>query len=251
MILTAEKLSFFYGKKPVLEQLSCRLQVGKLVFLMGGNGSGKSTLLKLLSGVLRPASGEVRLAGKDLAAMSRREIAAHFGVLRQLTVPVFDYTVREFALFGRNAKMSPWRGASAADLAAVERALERVALAEYADRVANTLSGGEFQRLALAAALALEGEFLLLDEPLSAQDPAFAQRLMRQLRREAESRAVMIISHDLALAEQFADEVWLLADGRFWGCGKPREVLTPENLSAVFHCRVSAGSGAAKYDFGD
>ena len=145
--------------------------------------------------------------------------------------------------------MTPWGGASPADASAVERALDKVALIDHADRVANTLSGGEFQRLVLAAALALEGEFLLLDEPLSAQDPAFAQRLMRKIKAESAERAVLVISHDLLLAHEFADEVWLLADGKFLGVGTPGEVLTPENLGAVFRCRVEIRDGGSRYNF--
>ena len=251
MILEAQNLAFSYGKDPVLTGISCRLEPGKVVFLIGGNGSGKSTLLKLLAGGLTPASGEVKIDGITISDISRRRISSHIGVVRQLTLPVFDYTVREFVLFGRNAKLTPWGGVSSGDMAAVERALEKTALTEYRDRIANTLSGGEFQRLVLAAALALEGEFLLLDEPLSAQDPAFAQRLMRRLKKEAENRAVLVISHDLMMAEQFADEVWMLAGGKFLACGKPNEVFTPENIGKLFNCRVLPGTGALKYDLID
>lgn len=251
MILEAEKLTFSYGKKPVLKAISGRLAPGKVVFLMGGNGSGKSTLLKLLAGVLTPDAGAVKLDGQNLSALPRRSVAAHCGVVRQLAMPTFDYTVREFVLFGRNAKLGAWRGASAADLAAVERALGKVALENYADRIANTLSGGEFQRLALASALALEGEFLLLDEPLSAQDPAFAQRLMRKIQAESAVRGVLVISHDLALAQEFADEVWLLADGELVAIGTPQQVLIPENLDRVFNCRVEVKRAGIRYEFRD
>ncbi|MCQ2379240.1 MAG: ABC transporter ATP-binding protein, partial [Victivallaceae bacterium] len=126
---------------------------------------------------------------------------------------------------------------------AVDRALVKVGLYDKRDRFANTLSGGEFQRLELAAALALEGDFLLLDEPTSAQDPVFSQLVAEILREESAVRGVLTISHDLALAARFADEAWLLGGGGLFDRGAPSEVLVPEKLGALYRCRAEVVPG--------
>lgn len=239
MSLQAQNLTFGYSKKIILNNISATLEKGKIVFLLGENGSGKTTLLKLLARLLVPHQGGILLDGNAAERFSRREYAQKIGVMSQTLRPALDFSVAEFCLIGRNAKLGRFGGAQKADLDAVNRALRMVGLSEKSAEAARRLSGGEFQRLALAAALALGSDYLLLDEPVSAQDPPRARELLSMLRRLAGHCGILVIAHDLDLAVQFSDEVWLLADGDLFAAGTPQAVLTPENVGKLYHCRVT------------
>ncbi len=239
MILQLDNVSFSYGKREILRNVCASLETGKVVFLLGENGSGKTTLLKLLARLCAPQSGRIELDGRAITSISRRAYARQIAVATQQTRPALDLTVGEFCLIGRNAKLPRFAGASARDFQAVQSALEKVDLADAQKLPAQTLSGGEFQRLALAAALALEGNFLLLDEPVSAQDPPRAQKLLAMVQAERPHCGILVIAHDLELASAFADEIWLLADHELFAQGTPQEVLTAENISRLYHCQAA------------
>ncbi|MCQ2352544.1 MAG: ABC transporter ATP-binding protein [Victivallaceae bacterium] len=239
MSLQAKNLSFGYGKKTILCNVSATLEKGKVVFLLGENGSGKTTLLKLLARLLVPQQGGIFLDGNAAERFSRREYAQKIGVMSQTLRPALDFSVAEFCLIGRNAKLERFGGAKKDDLDAVGRALHQVGLTAKSACPARRLSGGEFQRLALAAALAAESSYLLLDEPVSAQDPPRARELLEKLRSQAVNCGILVVAHDLDLAALYADEVWLLADGNLFAAGPPQTVLTAENVGKLYHCRVT------------
>ena len=234
MKLSAENLSFSYGKREILKNLSLEIPAGKLTFLLGANGSGKSTLLKLLCGLLAPQQGRVYLEGKDLKDYSAVSRAKHLGVMLQKTPPALDFTAEEFVLFGRTAKLSRLSPPGEADLAAVSNALSAVGMTDFARRHANALSGGEFQRLVLGSVLALESEVLLLDEPSSAQDPAQAAMIFELLSRHVHNKSILVISHDLTLARHFAQHVLLLKDGTITDSGTPEQTLVPEKIKDLY-----------------
>ena len=236
-------LFFSYGEKVLLKGIDLQLEPGRFSVLLGPNGSGKSTLLKLLTGELKPDSGEVKLDGRPIGQFRVRERARHVGVVMQSAPPALDFTVREYVLIGRNARMSPFAAASEADRAAVENAMKLFEVDHLAERSCNRLSGGERQRTMLAAAWALEPEIFLLDEAVSAIDPAHTFAVLKILRECAKTKTVFMILHDLMLAANFADRVLLLKDGRIAADGAPGEVLTPENLLNVYNLHVSVSRG--------
>ena len=239
MKIETENLFFSYSEKKLLAGISLKLDPGRFTVLLGPNGGGKSTLLKLLTGELRPDSGEVRLDNRPVGEYSGRERAKKLGVVLQSVPPALDFTVREYVLTGRNARMSPFAAASRADRTAVQNAMELFQVEHLADHPCNQLSGGELQRTMLAAAWAVEPEIFLLDEPTSATDPAHTFAILNLLRRCAETRTVFMITHDLNLAGNFADRILLLKAGRIFADGTPENVLTPENLLEVYGVRVS------------
>ena len=241
MKIEAENLSFSYGRQELLRGITLTLEPGKFTVLLGPNGGGKSTLLKLLTGELTPDSGEVRLDGRPVRSYPDRERASHLGVVLQSAPPALDFTVREYVLTGRNARMSPFAGASDSDQSAVQAALETFEVQHLADRACNRLSGGEFQRVMLAAAWALEPEIFLLDEATSATDPAHTFALLKKFRDCARTRTVFMITHDLSLAGNFADRIMLLKGGRIFADGTADEVLTVDNLLAVYGLKFSVG----------
>ena len=239
MKLETENLVFSYGEKELLRGISLTLEPGRFTVLLGPNGGGKSTLLRLLTGELRPASGEVKLSGRPIREYSGRVRACRMGVVLQSAPPVLNFTAWEYVLTGRSARMAPLAAPGPEDLSAVKNAMELFQVDHLADRPCNQLSGGERQRVMLAAAWAVEPEVFLLDEATSATDPAHTFAILKILRHWAQTRTVFLITHDLILAGNFADRILLLKEGRIFADGTPEEVLTPENLLAVYDLHVS------------
>jgi len=220
----------------VLNEASFGLETGEIIALLGPNGAGKTTLIRALNRTLPVAHGEIRLDGKRLAELSRREIAKRIAVVAQENETKFPVTVLEFVLSGRFVHGGAFGWESESDIEIARRSLCDCDLSEFADRFMNELSGGERQRVVLARALATGANILLLDEPTANLDlahQALMFRLVRERCREKGASAI-VITHDLNLAAEFADRVLLLSGGRVLTAGPPAEVLTVENISSVF-----------------
>jgi len=235
-LLTARDVHFAYpGGEALLEGVDLELAAGELLVLCGPNGSGKTTLLKLLGGSLAPARGELQLSGRPLSALNLVERARVLARVPQSLRGLPDASVRHFVLGGRYAHVSGSRRPGAADRAAVDAALEDTELTEFAERPLQQLSGGQRQRALLARALAGAAQVLLVDEPTNALDPVHQLHTLSRLAQLARAgRGVLVVTHDLALAGQFADRVLLLNNGRVCADGTPAEVLRPELLAPVY-----------------
>lgn len=242
-MLEAWEIYVRYGDRMVLEDVSFQLPEGKILVLLGANGAGKTTLIKVLNGAVENEyHGGVFLCGsgmqdrKQIYFMSRREIARSIAVVAQENETRFPITVLEFVLSGRSVHGGAFGWESADDIAAARGALVDCDLAEFEMRLMNNLSGGERQRVVLARALATGARILLLDEPTANLDlahQAMMLRLVRERCREQGASAV-VITHDLNLAAEFADEIIMLKAGRVAAKGPPSEVLTTENIKNVF-----------------
>jgi zinc transport system ATP-binding protein len=210
-VLSADRVSFAYGTDPVVDQVSFRLTPGQFVALVGPNGAGKSTFLRLLLGLARPDSGSVRCLGADPRRLTDRGRLGY--VPQRATLPAdLPATVEEVVATGRLARRGWWRRPRAADRAAVDHALESVALADLRRRRVGTLSGGQQQRVLIAKAFASEPELLVLDEPIAGVDSE-SQRLFRDslthLVRE-HGAAVLLVSHELGAVADDLDRVVVL-----------------------------------------
>jgi iron complex transport system ATP-binding protein len=219
-----------------LRDVSLTLRAGDFHAVLGPNGSGKTTLVRVALGVLPFQQGAVELLGRPAARWSRRELARVVGVVAQREENLFPQRVRETVLLGRYPHLSLWGGMRADDRAAVARALERSDVADLADRSIWTLSGGEYQRVRLARALAQEPRLLVLDEPTTNLDVRHEMQLFELVRTLADEQrlAVLLVTHQLNLAARFADCLLLLAAGRAVAHGAPTEVLTRETVETVF-----------------
>jgi len=239
MILTAENLVYTHpgASSPVLNGVSLTVAPGTVSALLGRNGSGKSTLVRLLSGYLRPDSGTVTLDGRPVSAWSSAERVRRMAVVQQhVPLPLTDYTVREAVAMGL-AGVSRFSSILTPEQSErLAHTLELLDLTPFADRPCRTLSGGERQRVSAAAALVRSPGILLLDEPTSAADPAATIRIMGLLRRLAPETGVLIVTHDLQLALEYAGYVMLLHEGRLFASGAPADVLTPDALAPVYGC---------------
>lgn len=224
----------------VLNGVSFDLRDGEIIVLLGSNGAGKTTLIRALNGTLPILSGEISLDGKMLASLSRREIAANIAVVAQENETRFPVTVLEFVLSGRFVHGNAFGWESEEDVQLARKALADCDLADYDTRLMNQLSGGERQRVVLARAIATNAQILLLDEPTANLDLAHQAMMFKLVRKRcAEHNATaVVITHDLNLASEFADEIIMLKDGHVAAKGKPEQVLTTETIESVFAVKV-------------
>jgi iron complex transport system ATP-binding protein len=234
--LHADAVTAGYGERAVLHACTLPIARGEVVAIVGPNGAGKSTLLRALAGLLRPRSGCVRLDGVDIANLARRDLARRIAVVPQIFDTLFPFTVREVVALGRTARLGTFGGASRGDVAAVDRAIADLDLADLASRRIDRLSGGERQRAVLAMALAQEADVLLLDEPTVHLDPAHQVAMLRLVRELACARglAVAAVLHDLNLAAAMATRLAVLADGRIVCDATPETVISADLVQDVF-----------------
>ncbi len=242
MILKIDNLHFSYRGGDVLRGVTLELAAGCLAAILGENGSGKTTLLKNINRLLRPRMGTVTIDGADVAAMSGREIARHFGYMPQRQEAA-HCTVFEAVLLGRKARDGGQT--DAADLERVEELLRLVHLEDLAMRPAAELSGGELQKVVLARALAQEPEVLLLDEPINHLDPVNQMEVMSLLHAVTRDlrMTTLVVTHNLNSALRFADRFVLLKQGRVLAAGG-KDVLTPAVIRDAFHIDVTIGEVA-------
>lgn len=235
-MLSANSITVSYDGREVLRGVSVELRAGEIVVLLGPNGAGKTTLIKALNGMVEPAAGEIVLNGRLLSAFSRREIARAIAVVAQENETKFPVTVLEFVLAGRFAHGRAFGWETDEDIRIAYQILSQCELGDYAGRLMNELSGGERQRVVLARALATEASVLLLDEPTANLDLAHQALMFRLVRERCVSAgaSAIVITHDLNLASEFADEMLVLKGGTVFAEGTPKEVLTAENVREVF-----------------
>jgi iron complex transport system ATP-binding protein len=240
--LVADRLSVTLAAREVLRDVSFALPRQGLVALVGPNGAGKTTLLRALARLLPPSAmrGTVRLDAADVAALSIRERARRFAYLPQGHAVSWPLPVRDIVALGRtpHGAGDPAR-LSAADAAAVERAMQAAEVTALADRRVTELSGGERSRVALARVLAVEAPVVLADEPIASLDPRYQIDVMATLRRAADSGTlVVVVTHDLGLAARFADQMLVLDGGRLAAQGTPDAALTDTVLADIFRIRA-------------
>ncbi|NLO87052.1 MAG: ABC transporter ATP-binding protein [Firmicutes bacterium] len=238
-VLTLDKVSFSYNGAFAMTDISLGVKAGDFTGIIGPNGSGKSTLLKLMAGYLRPDSGRVLLAGQPVRKLERREMARRVAVVSQGVQTGFAFTVEEMVRLGRLPHLGRWSSEGPGDARAVERALALTQLEGYRTRLFSRLSGGEAQRVLVAQALAQEPEILLLDEPTTYLDMAFQQEmftLMAQLNREGIT--VVAVLHDVNMAALYCKELVAIKAGKIFTIGTPDQVITRENILAVYGCSV-------------
>ena len=232
---TAIDIRYAGAKASAVSGASLAVAAGEFVALAGPNGSGKTSLLRALLGLVRPDAGTVRLDGRPVASWHRRELAEVVGALPQREEPAFPLTVRETVLLGRWARLGPIAPVTAVDERAVAEALARCDMSGFDRRTIDTLSGGEWQRVRLARALASSPRLLLLDEPTASLDVGHEMELFELLRRlVADGIGVLVITHQLNLVARYARRIVLLDRGRVAADGVPADVLQQALVSRVF-----------------
>ena len=261
--LRVSHLSASYNKTLVLRDINLSLAQGEFVCLLGPNGAGKTTLLSVMAGLpdaKLKVDGEVGWFRYDALHHSttahrftkppRRELAKFLAYMQQNEYSEWDFIVRDYVLQGRYA-YTRYGNYSASDYAVVDGVLADLKLTDFADRTIHSLSGGEFQKIRLARALAQTPSFLLLDEPAANLDYVFEPQLMSLLRETAHSKKLGVLAavHDINLAARFADRIILLPPARFSEnsgapgnypsknsvlSGSPSDIMNTDNLKYTF-----------------
>lgn len=213
-----------YGKNIVLKDITESVNKGQVICVIGPSGSGKSTFLRCLNVLEKPNSGKILFEGKDLTNISEKELCA----LREKMGMVFQ----SFNLFPNmtvleNIKVAPMRVKGIAEDEAEKKAkqlLEKVGLSDNENQYPASLSGGQQQRVAIARALAMDPEVMLFDEPTSALDPEMVGEVLKVMRDLADSGMTMVVvTHEMGFAKEFADEVWFMSDGYIQEKGNPKD----------------------------
>jgi ABC-type cobalamin/Fe3+-siderophores transport systems, ATPase components len=230
-VIKIDRLSFKYDKE-ILKNISVDIEAGAFVSLLGINGAGKSTLLKNLNQILSPYKGTIYIRGENLKHMKRSQLAKKMAyVSQQNEAP--QNTVFDSILIGRVPYIKG--KATKEDYAMVQEIIGRLNLNDYAMREATSLSGGEFQKVVLARALAQEPEILLLDEPTSNLDIRNQVEVMKLMKQYCKDKQISVIVsiHDMNLSLQFSDKYLMLKDGEVFKYGS-KEIITRENIRIVY-----------------
>lgn len=234
------RFSYEGADRSALDGVSLQVNEGNLYAVIGPNGSGKSTLLKLLLGTLQSSSGSVDYSGRRVDEWSRRALARRIGVVPQGEETVFPITVREMVGMGRYPHLGLLGRPGPEDREAIEEALQRCDVMEFAERPISKLSGGERQRVLIARALAQRPTTLVLDEPTVSLDIRHEMEIFELLAELAarDGVTIVLVTHHLNLAARYAERLLLLDRGIPAAEGPPAEVLTQETIERVYEWSV-------------
>jgi iron complex transport system ATP-binding protein len=236
--INAENLHAGYGTQDIIKSVSCTFAPGSFTGIIGPNGSGKTTLLRAFSRVI-PASGILELNGKEIREYTPAELGMALGFVPQDEGRPFSYTVMQVVLMARYARTSRFAALAPDDFARCHRALEETGVAHLADRSIRTMSGGEWQRVLIARALAQDTKVLLLDEPTSHLDLTHQSDILSLMRNLAGSGSTIIgVFHDLNLAALYCDRLIMIRNGQVVADDTPTQVLMPEKIREVYGADV-------------
>ncbi|KPU27081.1 hypothetical protein TR13x_06695 [Caloranaerobacter sp. TR13] len=238
--IEVESLYFSYGDSLVLRDINFKIEKGEFVSIIGPNGSGKSTLLKNMISIDKPSKGLVRIDGKELRQYKVKELAKKVAIVLQDTNIAYDFSVFDVVLMGRNPYLGRFQKESYKDFQIVKDSLKLTDTLHLKDKSINQISGGERQRVIIARALAQQPEIILLDEPTSHLDINHQIEILSLLKKlnKEKNMTIVIVIHDINLATRYSNKMILLNKGEILSIGKPKEVITYENIEAAYNLNV-------------
>ncbi|TFG63771.1 MAG: ATP-binding cassette domain-containing protein [Spirochaetales bacterium] len=240
-VIEVENLEFSYGSHRVLANVSCRIEEGEFVALLGPNGSGKTTLFNIISGILPYTQGSVHVFSRNLKHFSARERARTIGIVPQEITSNFNFGNLEVVLMGRHPRSSHLVNESPHDHAKALEAMKLTHTDHLADRGFMEISGGEKQRVMIAQVLCQETDILLLDEPTSNLDINFQLDIMQLISKLRKERKLTVfgIFHDINLALQYSDRIMLLKEGSVFKDDVPEKIINSALIEEVFQAHVA------------
>jgi iron complex transport system ATP-binding protein len=240
-----DNLSFGYGNRKVLDDISLCISEGSFTSIIGPNGSGKSTLLKVITSMLKPQEGIISLLDRDIRTMNRKEIAAKVAVVPQNTSIEFDFRVMDVVMMGRYPFINKLKGETQEDIEIAINYMKYTNTLHLADRSFMELSGGERQRVILAQALTQKPQILVLDEPVSHLDLQYQVEILNLIRKMCVDNKLTVIAvlHDLNMASTYSDKVFMLKEGKVRYSGSPLEAFTVSSIKDIFNTDVYISVG--------
>jgi iron complex transport system ATP-binding protein len=235
-VLEIAGYSFRIGPKEILHDVSFSVSRGEYLSIVGPNGAGKTTLLKCLDRIYRGGTGQITVFGRSLKSYRQRDLARRLSYVPQADGRVFPFTVEQFVLMGRYPYLNPFSSIGYEDQRAVRQVMERTGIEEFAHRRLDTLSGGERQKVYIAAALAQGAEVLLLDEPTTFLDyrhQAEIRDLLAEVNRNS-GVTVVAVTHDVNRAAMDSHRIVALSAGSVVFDGTPSEIMQPDVLQRIY-----------------
>ena len=243
MGIEVKDLSFSYGQKQILRDISFSVERGEFLSILGPNGAGKSTLFRCILGLLPGHSGQVLINGKNRKQLSVREAAQQIAYIPQSSHSVFHYSVLEIVLMGRTNRATLFQAPGKDDEQACLRALAKVGIGHLADRCFHKLSGGEQQLALIARALAQDAPILMLDEPTANLDFGNQLLVLKQAKKlAAEGYTIIQTTHHPEQSYLFSDRILALQAGCVVAHGSPKEVVTRDRMQQLYQTDVNVVS---------
>ncbi len=240
MAVNVINLSYSYGTRPVLNNLTFSVPKGDFFIIIGPNGSGKTTLMKVISGILKPQKGRLEILNRSIGHYNLKALARTIAFVPQMVTVDFPFTVIEMVLMGRSPYLGMLGLEHEKDMEIAKQAIAFTGVEHLTHRKLDQLSGGEQQRVFIARAICQEPDVILLDEPTASLDLAHQVRvmdLMEKLKVE-KGVTVVMVSHDVNLAAMYGDQLLLLSNGQIVCQGLPDEVLTFQTLEEAYGCTL-------------
>lgn len=226
-------------EKKIINNIHLNLSKGEFLGIVGPNGAGKTTLLRSITNVLKPIDGKIKINNKNIENMNRKEISKIMSMVPQNSFISFPFKAKDVVLMGRSPYKGRFDSINEEDRKEAKKYMNLTNTWQFRDKKVNELSGGEIQRISIARALVQNPQILLMDEPTSHLDLNHEFNVL-SLIKELQEDGLSIISvfHDLNLASRFCDRIIILKKGKIFSKGKPKKILTTENVSKVYGANV-------------
>jgi iron complex transport system ATP-binding protein len=235
-MLKLSKLLSGYPGNDVIKDISFEINEEEFVSIIGPNGSGKTTLFRTITKIIKEYTGELLYKDKEIKDWSVRLLAREIAVVPQFLLLTFPFNVYDFIALGRTPYLGRFEPISVRDKKIIDSSMEITECTHLRERLVTELSGGELQRVFLAQALTQEPKLLLLDEPTSHLDIGHQVEIMHLLKKlnKEQGLTIIIILHDLNMASDYSDRLFLMDEGKIYKMGLPVDVLTYQNIEAVY-----------------